>query len=56
MVCRAGERVSILKSDQQDVTLAFLGTLGQADAKLPCPTQPKGNLDQSFPALEQDRG
>jgi hypothetical protein len=52
----AGERVSILKADQRDLTLAFLGAPGQADAEFPCHTPPISIFDQSFAAREQDRG
>ena len=56
MVTLGGERVSILRSEQRGLTLAFRGTLGRANAKLPCPTQSNSNLDQSFPAREQGCG
>jgi non-ribosomal peptide synthetase component F len=52
----AGERVSILTSDQRDLTHAFLGALRQADAELPCRTASNSTLAESFPSQEPDRG
>ena len=52
----AGERVSILNSDQRDLTLAFLEAQGQADVELPCRTASNSTLAESFPSQEPDRG
>jgi hypothetical protein len=52
----AGAPVSFLNRDQRDLTLAFLGALGQPDAALPCHAPPKTTLDQRFAAQEPDRG
>ena len=49
----AGERVSTL-GDPWVLTLASLGALGQADAGLPCRTQPNRTLAQCFAVREQD--
>jgi len=50
----AGERVSTLKGNQWDLTIASLGALAQANAGFPCHTQPNRTLDQSFAARERD--
>jgi len=50
------ERVTILKADQRDLTPAFPGASGQADAGVPRHIPPNRTLDQSCAAREQDRG
>jgi hypothetical protein len=52
----AGERVSILTSDQRHLTHAFLGALGQADEQLCCHAPSNSTLAESFPSKEPDRG